>query len=56
MLSLTFAMYQVNPEYKQHVVYKEGKKILYVNFIRSIYGCIEAAMLWYQLYKETLES
>ena len=48
-------MCRVNPEYQKHVVFKGGKKILYVKVIRSIYGCIEAALLWYQLYKETLE-
>ena len=31
------------------------KRILYVKVIRSIYGCIEAALLWYEMYKETLE-
>ena len=45
----------VNPEYRRHVIFKGEKKILYVKVIRSIYGCIEAALLWYQLYKETLE-
>ena len=45
----------VNPEYQKHVIYKAGKKVLYVKVIRSIYGCIEAALLWYQLYRETLE-
>ena len=46
---------EVNDEYKQHVRMINGKKILYVKVIRSIYGCIEAALLWYDLYKETLE-
>ena len=48
----------MNPEYAKHVIYQRGNKILYVRVIRSIYdGCIEAALLlWYELYKETLES
>ena len=49
-------MCDVNPEYRQHVVVHGGKKILYVRVIRSIYGCIKAALLWYELYKETLEN
>ena len=48
-------MCDVSPEYKQHVMIQGGKKILYVRVIRSIYGCIEAALLWYELYKDTLE-
>ena len=42
-------MCDVNPEYGKHIIYKAGKKILYVKVIRSIYGCIEAVLLWYQL-------
>ena len=48
-------MCRVNPEYKNHVRHHKGKKILYVKVIRSIYGCIEAALLWYELYDRTLE-
>ena len=48
-------MCEVNPDYQQYVRIVNGKKILYVKVIRSIYGCIEAALLWYDLYKETLE-
>ena len=48
-------MCKVNPEYRKHIIHKLGKKILYVRVIRLIYGCIKAALLWYELYKETLE-
>ena len=49
-------MCRVNPEYTKHVINQRGKKVLYVRVIRSIYGCIEAALLWFELYKETLEN
>jgi len=46
---------EVNPQYKEHVRIVNGKKILYVKILRAIYGCIESAMLWYNLYTETLK-
>ena len=48
-------MCKVNPEHKRNVIYEKGKKVLYVRVKRAIYGCIESALLWYDLYKETLE-
>ena len=49
-------MCNVNLEYRQHVIMQRGKKFLYLRVIRSIYGYIEAALLWYELYKENLEN
>ena len=49
-------MCEVNPEYKKYVTTdKNGKKILYVKVLRAIYGCIESALLWYELYVKTLK-
>ena len=45
---------EVNPKYKKHVRIMNGRKILYVKILRAIYGCIESAMLWYNLCTETL--
>ena len=43
-------MCQVNPEYK-HFTKSEGKnKVLYLHLLRALYGCIESALLWYNLY------
>ena len=47
-------MCQVNPEYKQHVGYENGNKVLYLQVIRAIYGCIESALLWYNMLSITL--
>jgi len=44
----------VNPKYREHVRIINGKKVLYVKVLRAIYGCIESAMLWYDLYSNTL--
>ena len=52
-------MCDVNPEYRQHIIYetsKKGRKIkcLYVKVLRALYGCLESALLWYELYSTTL--
>lgn len=48
-------MCEINPAYKDFVLIKKGRKILYVEVLRSIYGCIEAALLWYNYYRAMLE-
>jgi len=55
-------MCSVNPKYKKHVVYekrrgKSGKKekVLYLKVLRALYGCLESALLWYNLYSSTLQ-
>ena len=40
-------MCEVEPEYISYVRYENGKKVLYINIVRAIYGCIESAILWY---------
>ena len=52
-------MCDVNPEYKNHIIYettKKGKKLkcLYVKVLCALYGCIESVFLWYELYSSTL--
>ena len=49
-------MCEINPEFIPHVrTDKRGRKILYMKVIRAIYGCIQAALQWYILFKTTLE-
>ena len=47
-------MCEVNPEFKDTVIYEKRRKTLYMKAIQSIYGCLEAAILWYKLYSEKL--
>ena len=47
-------MCEVNPEYIPTVIYENGRKVLYMRVLRSLYGCIEAALLWYKLFSTTL--
>ena len=48
-------MCEANPKYRDHVVYENGQKVLYSRVLQAIYGCIESALLWYNLFKSTLE-
>ena len=48
-------MCDVNHEHKENVAYEKGRKVLYLWVTRAIYGCIESALLWYNLYTTTLE-
>ena len=48
-------MCEVNPDYLPYVIYENGQKVLYVKILRAIYGCIESALLWYNLYVTTLK-
>ena len=48
-------MCNVNPEYKKYVRFENGKKVLYVQVMQALYGCIQSALLWYDLFSSTLE-
>ena len=47
-------MCTVNPEYRTYVRYEKGVKVLYLRLLRALYGCLESALLWYELYSTTL--
>ena len=49
ILCLTFSYSQ------QKATTENGKKVLYLQILRAIYRCIESVLLWYILYKSTLE-
>jgi len=48
-------MCEVNPEYLKDLRYKNGKKTLYLRILKAIYGMIESALLWYELYHTNLK-
>lgn len=48
-------MCKVNPEFKCTVTFVNGKKVLYMELKRSIYKCIEAAIIWYEMHTEVLQ-
>ena len=47
-------MCDVYEEHRKNAVYENGKKVLYLWVVKVLYGCIQSALLWYQLYVETL--
>lgn len=47
---------QLNPElYGKFVVYENGRKVLYVQVLRAIYGMLQSSLLWYQKLRGDLE-
>lgn len=48
-------MCKVNPEHKPNITYEKGKPVLYLKVLKAIYGCIESALLWFNLYSNTLQ-
>ena len=47
---------QLDPElYGPYVVYENGRKVLYVQVLRAIYGMLQAALLWYKKFRNDLE-
>ena len=46
----------IAPEiYAKHMVYKNGKKVLYVKVLQALYRMLISAMLWYNKFCSDLE-
>ena len=43
-----------NPGYEEFVVVEGGKRTLYMQLLKALYGCIKSALLWYNLFTDTL--
>jgi hypothetical protein len=50
-------MVQANPEKYEKFVHTtaNGKKVLYVELLKALYGCMKSALLWYNLFTKTLK-
>ena len=48
-------MCEVNPEHKKNVDVVNGVKVLYLRLLKDLYGCVESALLWYDIYSKTLK-
>ena len=46
---------EIDPSLDLFVTYEKGIKVLYVQLDRSLYGCVQSALLWYELYSTTLK-
>jgi Reverse transcriptase (RNA-dependent DNA polymerase) len=51
----TDIMCTANNEYKNFVTTENGKKVLYLQLLKALYGCVRSALLWYELFVSTLE-
>ena len=45
---------EIDPTLIDFVTKEKEKKVLYVKLDRALYGCIQSALLWYELYSTTL--
>jgi hypothetical protein len=44
----------VNKEYDKFVSMEHGKKVLYVQLLKALHGCVKSALLWYDLFSSVL--
>ena len=44
----------IDPDMEQFVVTENGKRVIYVQPIKALYGCVKSALLWYQLFSTML--
>ena len=47
-------MCDVNEDFKEYILFENRVKVLYLKVLRALYGCIRSALLWYNLFTETL--
>ena len=43
-------MCEVNPEHKKNVRVENAVKLLHLSLLKALYGCMESALMWYDLY------
>jgi hypothetical protein len=48
-------MCDVCSDYEKFVCYENGKKVLYLELLKALYGCVQSALLWYELFSSTLQ-
>ena len=46
---------KLDPNLEKSVTIEKGKKVLYVRLKKALYGCVQSALLWYELYSTTLK-
>ena len=45
---------KMDPSYEAYVTVENGKKVIYVRLHKALYGCVQSALLWYNLFSESL--
>ena len=46
---------QTDSSYKKFVTIENGRKVIYVKLKKALYGCVTSALLWYELFTDTLK-
>ena len=41
---------KVDEGYKAFVTIENGQKVIYLQLLKALYGCLRSALLWYELY------
>ena len=49
-------MCKMDPEHKKNVCVENGLTVIYLQPPKAMYGCMESALLWYDLYSKTMKS
>ena len=47
-------MCNANPTYKEFIAKDNGKRTLFLQLKKALYGCVKSALLWYRLFRDTL--
>ena len=45
----------VNVDYEKFVCMENGKRVLYLMLLKTLYGCVKSVLLWYELFTTTLK-
>ena len=48
-------MCKMNLKYKEYVSIESGRKVIYVQLLNSLYGCVVSELLWYELFSGYLK-
>ena len=48
-------MCKANPDYKKFVTKNNGRRTLFLQLKKALYGCVKSALLWYRLFRDTLQ-
>jgi Reverse transcriptase (RNA-dependent DNA polymerase) len=46
---------KMEPSYVKFVTIEKGVKVLYARLKKALYGCVQSALLWYNLFHDTLK-
>jgi hypothetical protein len=48
-------MCKANPKYQVFTTVEQGQNVLYLQLLKALYGCVQSALLWYDLFVSTLQ-